>query len=433
MTKKEQGKQLFTVSRLFFLLIVIPLVLMAFFIANSILQLGETSKIGTISALDDNFQQALESRSSSVAGSIADFLRQIEKDALVATILPATPETYKEFVQTNKQALWVKHEGSVVRALVPLYREMALIDRYGKELIKIVDGTVVPQAQLVNISDPANTTYKSEDYFAKGKTLAKAEVYMSTLTGWYVDRNSFEKGQRFEGIIRIATPVFDQQGFSGLVMLALDSRHLTKFTDNIIPTESGHVFEADATTGNYAYMVDHRGFVISHPVDSHVTGLYPDGTAVPPLTKDAMAEMARKGEEVLNLNLAGFIDPELPVVTLEAATGISGTRVYTFAGHQKIVSYAPITYFSRFFPEPGGFGWVAMSVNIDKFNEQALAAAAKIDEEARAWMTTIILIIVISMVLLFLIASILARGITRSIEAEIPEESLNPLDYDDDD
>ena len=433
MTKKEQGKQLFTVSRLFFLLIVIPLVLMAFFIANSILQLGETSKIGTISALDEKFQQALETRSVSIANSVADFLKQVEKDALVATILPANAETYKEFVQTNRQALWVKREGSVVRALVPLYREMSLIDRNGKELIKIVDGSVVPEGQLVNVSDPANTTYKSEEYFARAQTLQKAEVYMSTLAGWYVDRDSFEKGERFDGIIRIATPVFDQQGFSGLITLALDSRHLTKFTDNIIPTETGPVLKADATTGNYAYMVDHRGFMIAHPVDSHIAGLYPDGTPVPPLTKEAADEMSKRGEEVLNINLMGFIDPELPLVAGDAAAGNAGTRVYTFAGHQKIVAYAPIGYYSQFFPEPGGFGWVALSVNVDKFNEQALAAAAKIDEESRAWMTTIILIIVISVVLLFLISSILARGITRSIEAEVPEESLNPPDYDDDD
>ncbi len=433
MTKNENGKQFFTVSRLFFLLIVIPLVLMAFFIANSILQLGDTSKIRTISALDEKFQQTLEARAVSTADNVADFLRQVEKDTLVATIIPETPEAYQEFVDKNRQALPVKRNGTVSKVLVPLYKEMALVDREGNELVKIVDGEVVPESELVNVSDPANTTYKSEEYFSLVQKLDKAEVYMSPVTGWYVDRDSFEAGKRFEGIVRVATPLFDQQGFSGLVTLALDARHLAKFTDNIIPTETALVYEADASTGNYAYMVDYRGFVISHPIDSHVAGLYPDGTPVPPITKETMDEMNSRGEEVLNIPLMGFIDPELPAIAEDTSAGNSGIKVYTFAGHQKIVAYAPISYTSRMFPEPGGFGWVALTVNVDKFNEETIAAAKKIDEEARAWMTTAILVIVIAIVLLFLISWILARGITRSIEAEVPEESLNPPDYDDDD
>lgn len=432
MTKNESGKQLFTVSRLFFLLIVIPLVLMAFFIATSILQLGDTSKTRTVSALDEKFRQSLETRATTVANNVADFLRQVEKDALVATIIPETPEAYREFVNANRQTLLVKRNGDVVRALAPLYKEMALLDRYGNERIKIVNGTAVPESELVNVSDPANTTYKSEDYFAETQGLEKGEVYMSPVTGWYVDRESFEAGERFEGIIRVATPIFDQQGHSGQVVLTLDARHLAKFTNSIIPTESGLVFEVDATAGNYAYMVDHRGYVIAHPVSSHIVGLYPDGTQVPAITRETADKLNARGEEVLNLGQMGFIDPEMPLIAEDAAAGNSGTRVYTFAGHQKIVAYAPIKYYSEALPEPAGFGWVAMSVNVDKFNEQAIATAKQIDEEARAWMTTAVLIIVIAIVLLFLISWILARGITRSIEAEIPEESLNPPDYEDD-
>ncbi len=432
MTNKENGKQFFTVSRLFFLLIVIPLVLMAFFIANSILQLGDTSKIKTISALDETFQQSLETRAVTIAESAADFLRRVEKDALVATIIPETPEAYREFVDTNRQPLLVKRDGNMVRTQVPLYKEMALIDRDGNERIKIVNGKVAPESALVNVSDPANRTYKSEDYFEQGQKLEKGEVYMSPVTGWYVDRKSFEAGKRFEGIIRVTTPLFDQQGYSGQIVLTLDARHLAKFTDYVIPTEPGVFYEVDASEGNYAYMVDYRGFVIAHPVHSHIAGLYPDGTPVPPLTQETMDELTAKGVEVLNLKLMGFIDPELPIIAEDAEAGNSGTRVYTFGGHQKIVAYAPIEYFTAAFPEPGGFGWVALTVNVDKFNEQALAAAQKIEEEARAWMTTAILIIVIAIVLLFLISWILARGIARSIEAEVPEEALSPPDYDDD-
>ena len=433
MTETKKGKQLFTVSRLFFLLIVIPLLLMAFLIANGIFQLGDTSKKGAISALDEKFQQELLARAISVSDSVADFLRQVEKDTLVATILPVHEETYIDFVEKNNQGLWVKKDGTIAKVMKPLYTEMAYIDSEGNEIVKIVDGHAVPKAELTNVSDPAATTYKSEDYFEKAKKLNKAQVYMSHVMGWYVDKTAFENGERFTGIIRLATPLFDKQGFAGVVTLALDVQHLAKFTDNIIPTESGYVLEADVSTGNYAYMVDNRGFIISHPVDSHVTGLYPDGTPVPPVTEKTISEMSKKGEEVLNLNLLGPIDPELPVVTKDAAKGNSGVKSYKFSGHTKIVAYSPINYYSTSYPEPAGFGWVGLGIDVDKFNEVAMKTSEKIEKETRAWTTTVVLIIIISIILLFFIASILARGVGRSIEAEIPEDALEPPGYDDED
>lgn len=61
----------------------------------------------------------------------------------------------------------------------------------------------------------------------------------------------------------------------------MDVRALARYTDNIIPTEAEYVIESDSSTGNYAYLVDNRGYVISHPDDYHIVGLYKDGTQVP--------------------------------------------------------------------------------------------------------------------------------------------------------
>ena len=433
MTETKKGKQLFTVSRVFFLLIVIPLLLMAFLIANGIFQLGDTSKKGATSVLDEKSQQELLARAITVSDSVADFLRQVEKDTLVATILPATKEAFVEFVDKNKQGLWVKKDGNIVKVMKPLYTEMAYIDKDGNEIIKVVDGKAALKDDLVNVGNPGNTVYKSEEYFAKAKTLNKADIYMSHVTGWYVNRSAFEKGERFKGIIRLATPLFDKQGFAGVITLALDARHLAKFTDNIIPTEPGYVLEADVSTGNYAYMVDNRGLIVSHPTDYHIAGLYPDGTPVPPVTEQTINELSKKGEEVLNLNLMGSLDPGLPEVAKEASQGNSGVKFYKYDGHTKMVAYSPINYYSKFYPEPAGFGWIGLGVDVDKFNELAMKASEKIEKEARAWMTTLVLIIIISIILLFFIALILARGIGRSIEAEVPLDALEPPGYDDED
>ena len=432
MSETKKGKQFFTVSRVFFLLIVIPLLLTSFLIANGIFQLGDTSKKGAAAVLDQKAQGEIMMRAVAVAENVASFLQECEKDTLVATILPANAETYREFMLKNKQALWIKKNGKIVKSSEPLYVEMALVDKAGNEIIKIADGEVVPGSKLVKVSDPGNTIYKSEDYFARTKGLDKGEVYVSHVTGWYVNHADFKAGKRFEGIVRLATPLFDKRGFAGLITLALDVRQLAKFTDNIIPTEAGYVFEADSATGNYAYMVDNKGLVISHPDDYHIAGLYPDGTPVPYLTGETLESMTKKGEEVLNLFSLEFMDPALPEVAKAASAGRSGAKVYKFGGHTKFVAYAPIPFYSTTYPEPAGFGWVGMGLDVDKFNEMALATAQKIEKEAHAWLTTIILILVIAVFILFLISTLLSKGITRSIEAEVPEGAV-PHYYDDED
>jgi len=433
MTETRQGKQLFTVSKVFFLLIVIPLLLMALLIGKGIIQLGQTAKERAVTVLDQKSQEEITVRATDIADEIADFLQERKRDMLIATIMPTTEKAYKEFVSENKLPLWVKKDDKITKVFEPLYTEMALIDKTGKEVIKIVDGEVVPGNNLANVSKPANTTYKSEDFFSQVKRLNKGEVYISHVTGWYVNRSEVEKGKRFQGIVRFATPLFDKLGFIGVVTLALDVRHLTKFTDNIIPTQPGYVLEADASTGNYAYMVDNRGFIISHPDDYHIVGLYKNGKQVPGLTEETLKEMTDRGEMALNLSLLGFMDPALPEITKEAALGNSGAKIYKFKGHTKFVAYSPIKFFSKDYPEPGGFGWIGMGVDVDKFNEVALTTSNKIEKEAEAWMTTIIVIIVFSVILLFLIAAILAKGVTRSIDADVPPGSEGGHRYEDED
>lgn len=429
-TKKE--KQWFTVARVFFLLIVIPLSLMAILIANGIFKLGVTVKERTANVLDQKSQEEIKIRAVNTADEIANFLMERKQDLLVATIIPATDSAFRQFIQENRKPLWIRQDGKVSNVPAYLYAEMALTNREGNEIVKIVNGEPVAKAKLNNVSKPANTTYGTEAYFTAAKGLSRGEVYLSRVTGWYVNRADFDKGKRFTGILRMATPVFDKQGFAGVLTLALDVRHLAGFTDHVIPTQAGQVFEADAATGNYAYLVDHEGFVISHPYDYHIAGLNADRSAVPALTEKNAAEMTKKGEAVLNLNQLGFMDPNLPLVARDAAAGNAGVKMYKFGGRTKFVAYAPVKFYSPQTPQPGGFGWVGMGLDVEPFNELALKASRNIDKEAKSWTSTIIIILVISIILLFMIMALLARGITRSIEAEVPEEAIEAAKlYDD--
>ena len=429
MSNTKKDKQFFTVARVFFLLIVIPLSLMAILIANGIFKLGVTVKEKAVTALDPKSQEGIKILATNVADEVAGFLTERKKDLLIATILPQTEQSYKQFVNENKKDIWTKADGNIVKVSALLYPEMSLVDKNGMELIKIVNGEAVSKDKLVNVANPANTTYKTEDYFVKAKSLSKGEVYVSNVTGMYVSRADFDKGKRFAGVIRFATPVFDQSGFAGVLEFALDVKHLAEFTDRIIPTQAEPVYEADTATGNYAYMVDNRGFVISHPSDYHIAGQREDGTQVPPLEEKTSGELSKKGEEVLNLNLLGFMDPNLPQIAGEAAQGQSGMKIYKFGGRTKFVAYAPIKFTTKDYPLPGGFGWIGMGIDVDAYNAMALKAAQTIEKEAKSWTLTIILIMIVSMVLLFFILYLLSRGISRSIASEVPAGSQGPGHY----
>ena len=437
MSEAKKDKKSLPVAGVFFLLIVIPLSLMAFLIANGMFKLGVTIKERTVNVLDSKSQEDIKARAVNTANVVAGLLNECKKDLQVATIIPSTETVYKQFIAENQKPLWVSSDGKIKQVLVPLYKEMALIDKNGKEQIKVVDGQAVPAKKLVNVSDPANTTYKTEDYFAKTKKLNKGEIYVSPVTGWYVDKAAFEKGQRFSGVVRFATPVFNQDGFAGIVVLSLDYRHLAQFTDQLVPTQATQVFETNASSGNYAYMVDHRGFVVSHPSDFHIVGLNPDGTPVPTLSAQNATELAKKGAEALNMFQLGFLDPNIFNIAKEAATGKSGIFMYKFSGNTKFVAYAPIKFYASNLPEPAGFGWIGLGLEVEKYNEAAQKVSQNIEKESKAWTATVILVLIVAMVILFFIMLILVRGITRSLRSEVPEGSEGDLsvfnDDDDDD
>ncbi len=57
----------------------------------------------------------------------------------------------------------------------------------------------------------------------------------------------------------------------------------------------------------------------------------------------------------------------------------------------------------------------------------------EIEKEAKAWTATVIFILIAAMVLLFFIMLLLVRGISRSLQSEIPKGSEGEALYDDDD
>jgi PAS domain S-box-containing protein len=415
--------KMFDMARIFFLLIVIPMSLLVALVYTGIFDVGETTRKKAEAVLDEEYQNKIRIRTVHVADEVAKFLEERKSDLLIAKIIPRTDSDYSNFINRKQSYIWIREGKESKRVLFPLYTEMSLVDSSGMEVIKVLNGRIIAKAGLKNVSDPGNTTYKSEDYFSKTRNLKKGDVYLSHVTGWYVNRSAFEEGKIFKGIIRIATPLFENDEFSGIITFALDARHLAEFTDHIIPTHPEYVANVDASVGNYAYMVDNRGFIISHPYDYHITGLKPDGKPVPPLTEDSAEALIQNGEEVLNLKFLGFMDSGMPEIMKYASEGKSGVMTYKFGGRTKFVAYAPIKFYADNYPEPSGFGWIGMGVDVDKLSLLMTTTFQNVEREVETWIQTVVIILIFSVILLLLISALLARGISRQYKVIAKERA----------
>jgi len=74
-------------------------------------------------------------------------------------------------------------------------------------------------------------------------------------------------------------------------------------------------------------------------------------------------------------------------------------------------------------------------LDVEKYNYEAMKVSKEIEKEAKAWTATVIFILVAAMIVLFFIMLLLVRGITRSLQAEIPKGSEGDIisSFDDDD
>ena len=133
--------------------------------------------------------------------------------------------------------------------------------------------------------------------------------------------------------------------------------------------------------------------------------------------------MSKKGMEALNMFQLGFMDPNIPKITKEASQGKTGILMYKYNGVTKFVAYAPIKFYASNLPQPAGFGWVGLGLEVDKFNAEAMKLSKNIEKESKAWTATVIFILIASMIILFFIMLLLVRGISRSIQAEVPAGS----------
>jgi serine phosphatase RsbU (regulator of sigma subunit) len=410
----------------------VPLILLAYFSIRSANVSNDNATNLATAALDEKSLESLKMQAIPIANSIEFFLSRTVQDTLDLSSLPREPEVYIKFQQSqNREISW--GIGSYDRpqtkeAVLPFYREVTFINRVGQEVVRVKEGRVLPPDQLRDVSNPANTTYKTEDYFAKTRVLPRGEVYVSRVMAWHtstplqpgggrlpdneIASNNLEK---YEAVLRFATPVFgDNNTFEGIVMVSLDMRHLYEYFMHVVPLVAGKTVPwPQHKTGNYMYAWDDQGYLIVHPLLWQQRGVDQNGN----LLKDwssGRPPVQERETALFRMQIANAPVPEMYRRTL-ANEPVGNLENVSQDGARKANIYVPIRFNLGEYKQSGIFGGLAISANVADFHSAASEIKKQLDVERDRLSNQTILIITASLGLLIVAGGFVAFSITRPV------------------
>ncbi|AJE03778.1 PAS domain-containing sensor histidine kinase [Geobacter pickeringii] len=409
----------------------VPLLASSLILALNLGTVQEELAARIAASADRQASESLQLRAEQVAESIANFLEECETDLQLVSTLPRTANILTSFYESRRGEIWRRDGTSAtpreLHEFIPRYSSLAIVDRRGREAFVISGGTIVPKEALRDVSTPAGTEFLSEDYFRRTRELKKGEIYVSHLTGFHVskeeqlagapDPESAAGGKEYRGVIRFATPLFDRRGeFDGIAVLSLDHRHLMEFTQHISPGSNSSVVFPSYKSGNYAFIFDDEGWIITHPKYWDIRGVDRQGRPVPPYAVQTPAADVERGRTPYNLDHAGFIHPNYPRVAQLIRERKSGhVDIANVGGAKKIMAFAPIIYDTGDYRAHGIFGGVTIGFQVDQFHETARAGSALINQQLREHLRLSALIVAATSIMVVLCAWLLSRGVTRPL------------------
>jgi len=459
--------------------------------------------ISGIAPTEENYRQFVESKQGRVIGKgnwelTADGKAWKETDTS-DQILSGGASTNQE--NNDMDGFNYRHPDMFRYKNIPLYDEISFIDLDGNEIVKY-DTPSSPKihypmdAKKKNVSKRENTYVKAETYFKDLAGLKKGEIYVSDVIGAYVGTNYIgmytpdnvsaaaktrgydieynpqaqayagaenPNGQRFEGIIRWATPVYDKSGKkTGYVTLALNHDHIMEFVDHITPMNDRYTEVPSAFEGNYAFIWDYECRNICHPRHHSIVGYDPEtGEEQIPWLESSIytawqdsgikdwtqfisdypvfQDQSRKKTPAAALTKAGLVGldgrylnnaPQCTGWMDLTENGGSGSFYILWSGLYKLTTAAAIPYYTgKYAPSEAnnysrrGFGIVTIGAGLEDFTHPAMEIGGQLRFSSeldlgntlkRSVLTSVIMII-IAVLIAIQISSFLTRSITNLI------------------
>ena len=422
----------------FLLVSLLPLLALSFFARSKLLQVGQSALEGSRSALTENASAVLEARVRAMAGQVELFLQGSCDDLRALATLPVDPDLFLNFSRSRQRRIWTAG-GSVqvptpVRRFIPLYREITYADAQGVERIAIGGDTMLAAGR--SVAAPFVGPFGQEDYFQAARRLPQNDIYVSHLLGRHVrkgvplqearDVASAVGARAYNGIIRFSMALYQDGRFAGVVSLALDHRHLMEYTQHVLPVGSHEVISPSYASGNYAFLFDDQGWIVTHPKFWDIRGYDPDsGILVDPASAAYNEANMKAGQIPFNLLHVPFIHINYHQIATEVLAGRSGvTQTSSVGGVSRVLAYAPIRFAHGEFRPTGYFGGVTLGAQTDVFHGAVDRAASAIAETQARAMEQFALIILAAGLAVALISILLARRFTRplSLLAETVQE-----------
>jgi signal transduction histidine kinase len=189
-----------------------------------------------------------------------------------------------------------------------------------------------------------------------------------------------------------------------------------EFSQHILPGKNTATVFPSYKSGNYAFIFDDEGWIISHPKFWDIRGVDDKGKLVQPYSASSSREDVESGRIPYNLDQAGFIHPNYPEVARQVREKQSGyVDITNVGGAKKVMAFAPILYNTGDYSRFGIFGAVTIGFQVDQFRELARTGVTLINSQLQEHVKASALILAVTSLLVVLSAWFLSRGITKPL------------------
>lgn len=417
----------------FLLLSLVPLVLLSLFTWVRMNRTVEGLLDSSRHALTETSMSLLQARAGAIAAQVEQFLMASAEDLNTIAALPPDPELYLRFSRVHQRRIWIPGPDPIdekgIRPVIPLYIGLSFIRPDGYEIIRIREGRLIPG--LRDFNGPVTGPWGREHFFQRTMAQDSDTPFVSHLMGYHVarpdppaqkDRHPDQEtldirlSPPFSGVIRFSRQVYRDGTLLGVVSLALDHRHLMAFTQHVQPFGNDTVLLPDYFSGNYAFMFDDQGWMITHPKPWDIRGVDPLHRLPDPASPAYMESDIKTGKLPFNLLHVPFIHENYQTIARHVIEGRSGVRqTASVGGVSRVLAYAPIRFDLGEYTATGYFGGVALGVQTDQFHLPVKKTAETIHRMLARTAGSYLLLILATGIAVALIAVFLSRSFTRPI------------------